>query len=181
MQLISRAGVSPKSRVIDVGGGDSTLVDDLLGMGLEQLTVLDISSLALTRARNRLGGMAGKVNWMEADVTQAQLLSSHFDVWHDRAVFHFLTRPSARSAYAKLLGRALRPGGFAVVATYAPDGPERCSGLPTMRYSPEELLAELGSDFSLIAAEREEHVTPAGVVQPFVYCLLQGRPGSPTT
>lgn len=173
MQLIARAGISAKSRVIDVGGGDSTLVDDLLGMGLEEVSVLDISSEALARARQRLGGMAGRVNWVEADVTQVQLPSSHFDLWHDRAVFHFLTNPEERSAYTKLLGWALRPLGHLIVATFAPDGPQRCSGLPTMRYSPEALQAEFGPDFRLIAAEPEDHQTPAGVVQRFVYCLLQ--------
>lgn len=175
MQLISRAGVSPKSRVIDVGGGDSTLVDDLIAAGLQEVSVLDISSEALARARQRLGAMAGRVNWIEADVTQVQLAPSHFDLWHDRAVFHFLTRPTERSAYTKLLGRALRPLGHVILATFAPDGPQRCSGLPTMRYSPEALQAELGPDFGLIAAEPEEHRTPAGVVQRYVYCLLQRR------
>ncbi len=175
MRLFARAGASAKSRVIDIGGGDSTLVDDLLAKGVQDVTVLDISSEALSRARKRLGASAGSVRWIEADVSHAQLPSSYYDVWHDRAVFHFLVNPEERAAYTKILGSALRPSAYVIIATFAPDGPTRCSGLPTMRYSPGELQAELGPRYELIDAEPENHRTPSGAEQRFVYCLLQRR------
>ena len=175
MRLIARAGVSAKSKIIDVGGGDSTLVDDLLGEGAEEVTILDISAEALARARQRLGETGDSVRWIQADVTEVQLPSSYYDVWHDRALFHFLTNPAARGAYTALLGHALRPRGYVIVATFAPDGPQECSRLPTMRYSPEWLLRELGPRFKLVGAEHESHRTPSTVEQRFVYSLFQRR------
>ena len=175
MRLFTRAGVSVRSSVIDIGGGDSTLVDDLLAKGIQDVTVLDISPEALSRARERLGANAESVRWIEADVTRAQLPSSYFDVWHDRAVFHFLVNRQERAAYTRILGSALRPSGYVIVATFAHDGPTRCSGLPTVRYSPSELQAELGPLYELIEAEPENHRTPFGAEQRFVYCLLQKR------
>ncbi|NIS80238.1 MAG: methyltransferase domain-containing protein [Anaerolineales bacterium] len=175
MQLFARSGASASSRVIDIGGGDSTLVDDLLAKGIHDVTVLDISSEALLRAKNRLGAKAGSVKWVEADVAHVHLPSLYYDVWHDRAVFHFLVNPEQRAAYTKILGSALRPSGHVIMATFAHDGPTRCSGLPTMRYSPRELLEELGPLYELIEAEQETHRTPSGAEQRFVYCLLQRR------
>lgn len=173
MQLIARAGVSAISPVIDVGGGDSTLVDDLLAQGVVDVSVLDISPEALARARRRLGPRAERVTWIAADVTKAQLPPSHYDLWHDRAAFHFLTNPADRGAYLEVLGHAIRPSGHVVIATFAPDGPERCSGLPIVRYSPESLQAELGPRYELIATEHEAHQTPSGSEQRFVYCLFK--------
>jgi ubiquinone/menaquinone biosynthesis C-methylase UbiE len=175
MELVAHAGISPKSNVIDVGGGDSTFVDDLLGQGLEEVTVLDISSEALARDRQRLGAMAARVKWIEGDITHVQLPLSYYDVWHDRAVFHFLTNSAERGAYSRLLGRALRPFGYVIIATFASDGPQQCSGLPTMRYSPEELQRELGPVYDLIESKLETHRTPSGAEQRFVYCLLRRR------
>ncbi|HLF69667.1 MAG TPA: class I SAM-dependent methyltransferase [Actinomycetota bacterium] len=173
MQLIQRAGISAESHVIDIGGGDSTLVDDLLDQGVGEVSVLDISSEALARAKRRLGPLSDKVIWIEADATKAQLPSSHYDVWHDRAAFHFLTDPADRGAYLEILGRAIRPSGHVIIATFAPDGPERCSGLATVRYSPESLQAELGPRYELVAAELEAHQTPFATEQRFVYCLFK--------
>ncbi|NIS83502.1 MAG: methyltransferase domain-containing protein [Anaerolineales bacterium] len=181
MRLLTRAGASENSRVIDIGGGDSTLVDDLLANGVQDVTVLDISSEALSKARKRLGARAGSVRWIEADIAHVQLPSSYYDFWHDRAVFHFLVDPEHRAAYTKILGAAVRPSGHVIIATFAHDGPTRCSGLPTMRYSPSDLQAELGPLFELIEVEPERHRTPSGADQRFVYCLLQRRTDDDST
>ncbi len=174
MRLIERAGVSPGDRIIDVGGGASVLVENLLEAGHREVTVLDLSGAALARTRSRLGGRAAAVTWLEADVTAADLPAAGYDLWHDRAVFHFLVEPGDREAYLRTLRQALRPGGHAIIATFAEDGPERCSGLPVRRYGPQQLQAELGEDFELLASEREEHVTPGGAVQRFQYGLFRG-------
>ena len=173
LHLIRQTGVPRTAAIIDVGGGASTLVDDLLREGYTSLTVLDLSATALAAARERLGDQACNVTWLDADITQTRLPKAAYDVWHDRAVFHFLTQAQQRQAYLAALARALRPGGHAVIATFAEDGPEKCSGLPVVRYSPAELKAELGPAFTLVQYEREEHRTPAGVVQQFVYCLFR--------
>lgn len=179
MRLFARAGVSAESRVIDIGGGVSTLVDDLLAEGVQDVTVLDISSEALAKTKKRLGARAAGVRWIEADVTHAELPASYYDIWHDRAVFHFLVNPEERAAYINTLDSALRPSAYVIIATFASDGPTRCSGLPTMRYSPEELQAELGPHYELIDAEPEHHRTPSGAEQRFMYCLLQRRAEEP--
>jgi ubiquinone/menaquinone biosynthesis C-methylase UbiE len=173
LHLIRQIAERRTTTIIDVGGGASTLVDDLLHEGYTSLTVLDVSATALAAARERLGERAHQVTWLEADITQARLPEAAYDVWHDRAVFHFLTQPQQRAAYLATLVRALRPGGHVVIATFAEDGPEKCSGLPVVRYSPAELKAELGPAFTLVQFEREEHRTPAGSVQQFVYCLFR--------
>lgn len=173
LRLIQATGVSGAAPVIDVGGGASTLVDDLLVYGYTNLTVLDLSAAALKAAQTRLGARASQVTWIEADVVRADLPQQGFDVWHDRAVFHFLTEPQERHAYvAKVLG-AVKPGGHVIVATFAEDGPTQCSGLPVMRYSADELHAEFGEPFLLQQHTRESHHTPFGTVQQFTYCYCR--------
>lgn len=172
--LMESAGIGPEARVVDVGGGTSRLVDELLERGYRHLTVLDISGAALAEARERLGERAENVRFVESDVTEADL-EGPFDLWHDRAVFHFLTDADDRRRYVELLRRTLAPGGHAIVATFAEDGPEKCSGLPVVRYTPEALSAELGIDLELARARREMHVTPSGKEQSFVYCHFRRR------
>jgi len=171
LDLIRRVSPPLDGAIIDVGGGASTLVDDLLDAGYHDLTVLDLSAAALAVARRRLGTRANTVRWVEADVLDASLPKTGYSVWHDRAAFHFLTAPADRTRYVAQVRQAVRVGGFVLVATFADDGPTRCSGLEVARYSPESLHAEFGTSFQLMASEREEHVTPAGVCQAFIYCL----------
>lgn len=170
LKLIESAQLASTASLIDVGGGASTLVDDLLARHFQDITVLDLSAAALGSARARLGHRATAVKWLEADVTRAQLPVHAYDLWHDRAVFHFLTAPEARRAYVQAVLRAVKPGGHIIVATFAEDGPLRCSGLPVMRYSATELQVEFGGAFALVAHERELHHTPFGTTQQFTYC-----------
>ena len=169
--MIRRVSPPPDGAIIDVGGGASTLIDDLLDAGYHDLTVLDFSAAALAIVRVRLGMRADTVRWVEADVLDASLPKAGYSVWHDRAAFHFLTEPADRARYVAKVREAVRPGGFVLVATFADDGPARCSGLEVARYSPEALHTEFGAPFHLMTSEREEHVTPAGVRQAFIYCL----------
>lgn len=173
LRLIEDTGVARDAAIIDVGGGASVLVDDLLARGYTNLAVLDLSGTALDRARARLGARADQVRWIESDVTRAPLEPHSIDVWHDRAVFHFLTEAADRAAYVTQVRRALRPGGFLIVATFAEDGPSECSGLPVRRYGAEQLHGEFGAGFDLLCHEREVHRTPDGKVQPFVYCCCR--------
>jgi ubiquinone/menaquinone biosynthesis C-methylase UbiE len=173
VQLILNTGVSKTASIIDVGGGASTLVDDLLIAGYQHIAVLDLSEAALSASRTRLGERASGVNWIAGDITQLALPRHAFDVWHDRAVFHFLTTRKEREAYVEAVLRAVKPGGHVIVATFAEDGPEKCSGLPVMRYSADGLHAEFGAPFTLLQQEREEHHTPFGTVQKFIYCLCR--------
>lgn len=173
VDLIRKTGAGETAAIIDVGGGASTLVDDLLADGYADLTVLDLSEAALAVARGRLGAAAGRVTWLAADITTAQFPRHRYDVWHDRAVFHFLTTDEARAAYVRAVLNAVRPGGSVIVATFAEDGPEQCSGLPVRRYSGDALHAEFGTPFTLLGQEREAHETPFGTVQQFVYCLCR--------
>lgn len=173
LRLIQGTGIPPAAAIIDIGGGTSTLVDDLLARGYSNLTVLDLSSAALSAAQDHLGSRADLVTWVEADITRAELPAHAFDVWHDRAVFHFLTDPLDRLAYVQAVLRAVRPGGHVIVATFAEDGPTRCSGLPVMRYSADELHAEFGEPFTLVQHEKESHHTPSGTVQQFTYCYCR--------
>jgi SAM-dependent methyltransferase len=168
--LIHRICAIPTAAIIDVGGGASTLVDDLLAHGYENLSVLDLSGEALAVARRRLGPRAGLVRWIEGDVTSLSLPEGTFDVWHDRAVFHFLTDEADRHAYVAQVMRAVKPGGHVIVATFAPDGPAECSGLPVIQYDANSLHAEFGPAFELVEHDEEQHITPAGRVQHFVYC-----------
>jgi len=173
LSLIRRVAPDRSAAIIDVGGGASTLVDGLLADGYGSITVLDVSSAALAQASERLGGDAARVTWLEANVLDAALPASAYDVWHDRAVFHFLTEAVDRGRYVKQVRRSVRPGGYVMVATFASDGPTKCSGLEVARYAPEELHGEFGSDFQLVDSAREEHHTPTGAVQPFIYCLCR--------
>lgn len=173
LRLIRATGVPASASIIDVGGGASTLVDDLLQDGYRSLSVLDLSAKALATAQQRLGPRAGEVHWIEADITRAELPTHAYDIWHDRAVFHFLTSPEQRRAYVDTVLRAVKPGGHVIVATFAEDGPLQCSGLPVMRYSANGLHTEFGAPFSLLQHEREEHLTPSGSVQRFVYCYCR--------
>lgn len=173
LRLIRQTGLAPTASIIDVGGGASTLVDDLLVDGFRHVTVLDVSGAALAAARARLGERAASVTWLEADITQVALPRNAYDLWHDRAVFHFLTSDRDRQAYVAAVQRAVKPGGYVIVATFAEDGPLQCSGLPVVRYSPSALHAEFGATFSLERHEREEHHTPSGSVQKFIYCYCR--------
>lgn len=172
MRMIEAAGLTPQTCVVDVGGGDSRLVDLLVGRGLDCLAVLDVSHAALNRAQARLGPAAAALTWIEADVTADWSLKP-MDIWHDRAVFHFLTTADDRARYRTHLRQTLKPGGTAIVATFAPDGPATCSGLPVARYSPEELARELGPGFTLVESARHEHLTPWGTPQPFTYARFR--------
>ena len=173
MRLIRGTGVPYSAGIIDVGGGASTLVDDLLSSGYCAVSVLDLAAAALSVAKARLGERASEVQWTEGDITKVLLPVHAFDVWHDRAVFHFLTSKEDREAYVDTVLRSVKPGGHVIVATFAEDGPIQCSGLPVMRYGPSELHAEFGSPFSLVQHQREEHHTPFGTVQKFVYCYCR--------
>jgi ubiquinone/menaquinone biosynthesis C-methylase UbiE len=173
IELVAHARVSKDASIIDVGGGASTLVDDLLAEGYQQVTVLDLSEAALAASRARLGERAPGVNWLAGDITKQELPRHACDVWHDRAVFHFLTTREEREAYVNAVLRAVKPGGHVIVATFAEDGPGKCSGLPVMRYSGEGLHAEFGAPFTLLQQEHEAHHTPFGTVQKFIYCLCR--------
>lgn len=173
LAFLEAAGLDRAAGVIDVGGGASTLVDDLLDRGYSNVTVLDLSEAALEVARTRLGDRASQVRWVCADVTHADLPEHAYDFWHDRAVFHFLRDADARSRYVHAVRRSLKPGGHIVVATFGPHGPEKCSGLDVMRFSPDTLHAEFGPDFARIASTTEMHLTPWGSEQEFVYCYCR--------
>jgi ubiquinone/menaquinone biosynthesis C-methylase UbiE len=173
LHLIHETGLSVSASIIDVGGGASTLVDDLLGEGFSSLTVLDLSAAALSSARSRLGERAECVVWIEANITDVVLSAEAYDLWYDRACFHFLTTRKERKAYISTLQQAVKAGGYVIIASFAHDGPSQCSGLPVMCYSPEELHAEIGQTFTLLKQESEDHQTPSGTVQKFIYCFFQ--------
>jgi len=168
LQMLEAAGLTSESCVIDVGGGTARLVDALVARGLHCLVVLDVSDAALERVRARLGPAASVPVWIVSDVA-GDWSSRPMDIWHDRAVFHFLTDPADRARYVARMRQTLKPGGSAVIATFALDGPARCSGLSVARYSPESLAAELGAAFRLEESTAHTHVTPAGVSQSFQY------------
>jgi 2-polyprenyl-3-methyl-5-hydroxy-6-metoxy-1,4-benzoquinol methylase len=174
LDLIARTGAGLDARIVDVGGGASRLVDALVEAGYRDVVVLDLASAALERAKARLGASAARASWVQRDVA-GWAPDAPFDVWHDRAVFHFMVTPEERQAYRATLMRALKPGGQAIIATFASDGPERCSGLPVRRYEPEQLAAELGDGFQLVERLREEHLTPGGKMQRFQFSRLQRR------
>jgi trans-aconitate methyltransferase len=172
LALLERCGVTPDDSLIDVGGGASTLVDDLLDRGYRDLTVLDISTTGVQAARQRLGRAAQRVHWMVADLLSWQPQRT-YRVWHDRAVLHFLTKDQARQQYLAALNAATTTGAVAVIATFAPDGPEQCSGLPVTRYGPDDLAELLDPGWSPIADDRVEHTTPAGAIQPFSWAAFR--------
>jgi SAM-dependent methyltransferase len=163
---------SAEAAVIDIGGGASLLVDHLRDKGFSDVTVLDVSQVALDQVRRRLGDARGAVTFECHDVLTWNP-DRTYDVWHDRAVFHFLTDAADRRTYVEIARRALRPGGFAIIGTFAEDGPTQCSGLTVCRYSPEELDSAFSEAFAPVAHEREEHVTPAGVMQPFTWAVFR--------
>jgi hypothetical protein len=168
IEMIEACGTTPESCVVDIGGGRSRLVDHLLEKGLDCVAVLDVSDVALEETRRRLRAASNVPVWIAADVTSDWSLKP-MDVWHDRAVFHFLTAPGDRVQYRRRLEQVLKPGGFAIVATFAPDGPAQCSGLPVARYSPGQLASELGPAFTLVESRAHVHQTPWGANQSFQY------------
>lgn len=175
LDFIKRTGIDKTSPIIDIGGGISTLVDDLLREDFKNVTVLDISASALQIAQQRLGDRASQIKWIEADITQASLPYQFYDVWHDRAVFHFLTQAADRQSYVQAVQHAVKKGGHVIIATFALDGPAQCSGLDVRRYSPDSLYSEFGANFRLVANNREAHVTPFGTEQRFIYCYCRKR------
>lgn len=173
LALITQTGLSKAARIIDVGGGASTLTDDLLNDGFTHITVVDLSSAALTLAKSRLKERAKQVKWLAGDITQLSLPKSYYDVWHDRAVFHFLTTREDRRKYIDALHHALKPAAYIVMATFSPEAPPTCSGLTVVRYSPAQLHDELGKDWILEGHRRELHMTPSGVAQQYIYCRFR--------
>jgi 2-polyprenyl-3-methyl-5-hydroxy-6-metoxy-1,4-benzoquinol methylase len=169
VSLIERVATK-ESAIIDVGGGESTLVDDLLSHGYKNITVLDISRRAIDENIKRLGIGSELAHWLVADITKAELRESIYDVWHDRAVFHFLTQHSDRIAYVRQAARAVKAGGHVIVSTFGPEGPTKCSGLDVVRYDAESLHREFGVHFRLLESIKELHETPFGTVQQFLYC-----------
>jgi ubiquinone/menaquinone biosynthesis C-methylase UbiE len=172
LDLIRKCALPPDAKVIDIGGGASTLADDLCGLGYIDVSVLDISKTALERARQRLGASADCVQWMEGDVNKVQLPGEHYDLWHDRAVFHFLTDSFAQHSYVEAATRAVRSGGFIVIATFSLEGPAKCSGLQVQRYDAASLAGKF-PQFTLLDSRLEDHKTPAGTSQSFTYVRLQ--------
>jgi SAM-dependent methyltransferase len=174
--LIERAVPDRSSPIIDVGGGTSSLIDDLLQRGYSEVTVLDISAAAIAVAQSRLGEASRKVSWLCADITDIEFAAGSFCLWHDRAVFHFLTEPDARLRYVRNVAKAVKPGGHVIVSTFGSQGPIKCSGLDVMRYSAVELHREFGSRFRLVETSEEAHPTPFGTTQHFVYCYCRLEP-----
>jgi 2-polyprenyl-3-methyl-5-hydroxy-6-metoxy-1,4-benzoquinol methylase len=173
IDLIQRVAPDLSASIIDVGGGESALVDDLLAKGYRNVSVLDISSTAIEVARQRVGELGRQVTWLLADVTQATLPTRYYDVWHDRAVFHFLTTQDERTAYVQRIAGSMKVGGHVIVATFGPEGPTKCSGLDVVRYDAESLHAEFGRHFRLMESATEVHQTPLGTTQQFLYCLCK--------
>ena len=171
--LIERSVSDPSASIIDIGGGESTLVDDLLARGFQNVTVLDVSQVAIDATKQRLGQVAGRVQWVTADITGVQLHPAAYDVWHDRAVFHFLTAPEQRAAYVRQVARSVKAGGHVIVSTFGPEGPTKCSGLDVVRYDAESLHEEFGTRFRLVESSKELHETPFGTIQQFLYCYCR--------
>jgi ubiquinone/menaquinone biosynthesis C-methylase UbiE len=176
--LIREAVLDRQAPILDVGGGASTLADDLVAEGYGRVTVLDLASSALTQAQSRLGTAARQVGWVVGDVLTAPLARASIDLWHDRAVFHFLVDPVERERYVAEVRRIVRPGGLVLVAAFALDAPSRCSGLPVSRYDAESLHTALDGGFQLLRSRREVHHTPSGASQPFTYCLCRYVPSA---
>ena len=170
LALIERSASDRSASIIDVGGGESTLVDDLLAREFQNITVLDVSEIAIEATKKRLGQVAEQVHWLVADITRVELELKAYDVWHDRAVFHFLTAPQQRVAYVRQVLRSVKPGGHVIVSTFGPEGPTKCSGLDVVRYDPDSLHHEFGARFRLVESSTELHETPSGTKQQFLYC-----------
>jgi 2-polyprenyl-3-methyl-5-hydroxy-6-metoxy-1,4-benzoquinol methylase len=173
LALIERAAVTRSSSIIDIGGGESTLVDDLLLRGYKNLTALDVSQTAIEVTKKRLASAAGQVRWLVGDIVEIELEPHAYDLWHDRAVFHFLTTPERRLAYVRQVTRAVKPGGHVIVSTFGPEGPTKCSGLEVMRYDAVSLHGEFGGRFRLVESSKEVHQTPFGTTQQFLYCYCR--------
>jgi SAM-dependent methyltransferase len=173
LNLILDTGVGRDAAIIDVGGGRSTLADDLLDTGFDDVSVLDISSKAIDNSRERLADRAGKVKWIVADITVAELPVERYDVWHDRAVFHFLTRREDRERYIDLMQRSVKADGAIIIAAFGENGPTKCSGLDVVRYTPAAMLSELGGGFELVNSLSEVHHTPFDTTQEFIYCKFR--------
>ena len=173
LALIERAIPERSASIIDVGGGESTLVDDLLLRGYENITVLDISQRAIDVTRSRLDSAADQVHWVAADITAVELEPRVYDLWHDRAVFHFLTLPEQRTAYVRQVASSVRPGGHVIVGAFGPEGPTKCSGLEVVRYDVESLHREFGASFRLLESSTELHRTPFDTTQQFLYCYCR--------
>jgi 2-polyprenyl-3-methyl-5-hydroxy-6-metoxy-1,4-benzoquinol methylase len=175
LELLRGVGLDATSRVVDVGGGASSLADDLLAAGVAEISVIDLSAAALQVAQRRLGERAARIDWRVGDITALALPAAHYSHWHDRAVLHFLTEPAAAEAYAAQAAHALAPGGHAIIGGFAPDGPERCSGLVVARRSAQDVAALLGPAFTLIEERHERHHTPGGSEQAFAWAVLRRR------
>jgi 2-polyprenyl-3-methyl-5-hydroxy-6-metoxy-1,4-benzoquinol methylase len=173
LALIERAARDYGASIIDVGGGESTLVDDLLARGYQRISVLDVSQTAIEVTKKRLGPASERIHWITADITQAELEPRGYDVWHDRAVFHFLTEISQREIYVQKVAQAVKPGGHVIVSTFGPEGPTKCSGLETVRYDEESLHNQFGERFRLVDSSNELHQTPFGTTQQFLYCYCR--------
>lgn len=173
LNLIHQATANKSSAIIDIGGGEATLVDDLLAEGYADISVLDISQKAIDVARERIGKQADMVHWYCADITKATLPQHYFDVWHDRAVFHFLIEEAQRVQYVEQVMRSVKKGGYVIMSTFGLNGPEKCSGLDVVRYDAERLHKEFGKTFNLINSTTEIHNTPMGTTQQFLYCFCR--------
>jgi len=173
LDLIEKVAKAHSTSIIDVGGGESTLVDDLLAHEYSNLSVLDVSLTAIDVTKRRLGHAVERVHWIIGDITNAELAPSAYDLWHDRAVFHFLRSVNERAAYVRQVAKAVRPGGHVLVSTFGPEGPTKCSGLEVVRYDAESLHAEFGVHFRLLESLKELHKTPFGTTQQFLYCLCR--------
>ena len=173
IEVIQRVAPDHSSSIIDIGGGESTLVDDLLNAGYTNISVLDVSPTSLEVTKQRLGRGAHRVHWIVGDITNAELPSRAYSVWHDRAVFHFLTAPNQRAAYVRQAAHSVRPGGYVLVSSFGPEGPTKCSGLEVVRYDADSLHSEFGAPFTLLESFKELHRTPSGTTQQFLYCLCR--------
>jgi len=171
--IIEKIAPASSTAIVDVGGGESTLVDDLLARGYQSVSVLDVSSAAINFTKKRLGAIADSVRWIVGDITTVDLPVNAYDVWHDRAVFHFLTTPDERVAYVRQVGKSGRTGGHVLISTFGPEGPTKCSGLEVVRYDEVSLQAEFGVRFQLLESLKELHETPFGTTQQFLYCLCR--------
>ncbi len=176
LEWITALRLDKGAPVIDVGGGASTLIDDLLAEGYSEVTVLDIAEPALELLKTRLGDKGSAVNWLCGDITNIELPENAFALWHDRAVFHFLTETEDQRRYRQNLCRALRPGGYLIIGTFAPEAPPKCSGLPVQRYDRDLLCRTLGDEFKLQRHQKEMHITPGGVEQMYLYCEFRFGP-----
>lgn len=173
LELIERAAPGPLASIIDIGGGESTLADDLLARGYQNITVLDISQTAIDVSKTRLNAASEHIRWLVSDITKAKIEFSAYDVWHDRAVFHFLTASEERIAYVRQVANAVKAGGHVIVSTFGPEGPTKCSGLDVVRYDAESLHREFGVRFRLLESSKELHRTPSDKIQQFLYCFCR--------